>query len=203
MCVKSTTESSYVSAATPLTSFDNIPWVRLEKYVRRLQQRIYRAESLGKKREVKTLQRLLMRSKAALLLSIRQVTQINKGKRTAGVDGFKASTPKQRVELYNKIKDYNIYRHNPLPALRKYIPKGKGKLRPLGIPVMIDRTFQNIVKLALEPQWEYRFESISYGFRPKRSTHDAVDVIFRKIDTKSKKKWTFEGDFKGCFGASR
>ncbi|MCU5131811.1 group II intron reverse transcriptase/maturase [Bacillus cereus] len=197
--MKSTTESSYVSAATPLTSFDNIPWVRLEKYVRRLQQRIYRAESLGKKREVKTLQRLLMRSKAALLLSIRQVTQINKGKRTAGVDGFKASTPKQRVELYNKIKDYNIYRHNPLPALRKYIPKSKEKLRPLGIPVMIDRTFQNIVKLALEPQWEYRFESISYGFRPKRSTHDAVDVIFRKIDTKSKKKWIFEGDFKGCF----
>ncbi|MGG3523851.1 group II intron reverse transcriptase/maturase [Bacillus pseudomycoides] len=197
--MKNATEKSYVSAATPLTSFDDIPWVELEKYVRRLQQRIYRAESLGKKREVKNLQRLMMRSKAALLFSIRQVTQINKGKRTAGVDGFKVSSNKERTDLYNKIKDYNIYSHNPSPALRKYIPKGKNKLRPLGIPTMIDRTFQNIVKLALEPQWEYRFESISYGFRPKRSAHDAVEAIFNKLHTNTKKRWIFEGDFKGCF----
>ncbi|MFV0944361.1 group II intron reverse transcriptase/maturase [Bacillus pacificus] len=197
--MKNATEKSYVSAATPLASFDDIPWVKLEKYVRRLQQRIYRAESLGKKREVKNLQRLLMRSKAALLLSIRQVTQINKGKRTAGVDGFKVASNRERTALYNKIKDYNIYSHNPSPALRKYIPKGKNKLRPLGIPTMIDRTFQNIVKLALEPQWEYRFESISYGFRPKRSTHDAVEMLFKKLHAKTNKKWIFEGDFKGCF----
>ncbi|MEI4618422.1 group II intron reverse transcriptase/maturase, partial [Bacillus cereus] len=197
--MKNATETSYVSAATPLASFDDIPWVKLKKYVRRLQQRIYRAESLGKKRDVKNLQRLLMRSKAALLLSIRQVTQINKGKRTAGVDGFKVASNRERTKLYNKIKNYNIYNHNPSPALRKYIPKGKKKLRPLGIPTMIDRTFQNIVKLALEPQWEYRFESISYGFRPKRSAHDAVSIIFNKTNAKSKKKWIFEGDFKGCF----
>ncbi|MGG5781823.1 group II intron reverse transcriptase/maturase [Bacillus albus] len=197
--MKSTTETSFVSAATPLTNFDSIPWVRLEKYVRRLQQRIYRAESLGKKREVKNLQRLLMRSKAALLLSIRQVTQINKGKRTAGVDGYKVATKKQRMELYNKMKDYNIFMHNPSPALRKYIPKGKNKVRPLGIPTMKDRVYQNVVKMALEPQWEQRFESISFGFRPKRSTHDAVATIFNKLDAKSKKKWIFEGDFKGCF----
>lgn len=197
--MKSTTETSSVSAATPITDYDSIPWVRLEKYVRRLQQRIYRAENLGKKREVKNLQRLLMRSKAALLLSIRQATQINKGKRTAGVDGYKVATNKERNELYNKMKDYNIFMHNPSPALRKYIPKGKGQLRPLGIPTMIDRVYQNVVKMALEPQWEQRFESISYGFRPKRSTHDAVAIIFNKIHAKSKKKWIFEGDFKGCF----
>nr|WP_307838217.1 reverse transcriptase N-terminal domain-containing protein [Bacillus cereus group sp. N21] len=67
--MKNATEKSYVSAATPLTSFDDIPWVKLEKYVRRLQQRIYRAESLGKKREVKNLQRLMMRSKASGIIA--------------------------------------------------------------------------------------------------------------------------------------
>lgn len=122
--MKNTTETSFVSAATPLTNFERIPWVPLEKYVRRLQQRIYRAENLGKNREVRNLQRLLMKSKAALLLSIRQVTQINKGKHTAGIDGYKVTTNRERTKLYNKMKNYNIYMHKPSPVLRKYIPKG-------------------------------------------------------------------------------
>lgn len=188
------------SAATLLTDWSTVPWVRLERYVRKLQQRIYHAESLGDKRKVRNLQRLLMRSEAALLLSIRQVTQLNKGKRTAGVDGYKASTPQERVELFNNMRKYNIFNHQPSPAKRIYIMKKDGKkLRPLGIPVMMDRTYQNIVKMALDPQWEQRFESISYGFRPKRSQHDAVEAIFNKVDAKSKKKWIFEGDFRGCF----
>ncbi|MFE3892566.1 group II intron reverse transcriptase/maturase [Priestia sp. YIM B13446] len=198
--MSNTSEISIVSAATPLTDFDSVPWMQLEQYVRKLQQRIYRAESLGKRRKVKSLQRLLMRSEAALLLSIRQVTQLNKGKRTAGVDGFKATSSRERASLYNKMRNYNVFTHNPSPALRKYIPKGKGeKLRPLGIPTMKDRVYQNIIKLALEPQWEVRFESISYGFRPKRGCHDAVEAIFNKINLGSKKKWVFEGDFRGCF----
>lgn len=189
------------SAAPPVTDWNDVPWTRLEKYVRRLQQRIYRQESLGNKRKVKQLQRMLMRSKAALLLSIRRVTQLNKGKRTAGVDGFKASTPQERVDLYNKMKNYHLSSHHPKPARRTYIPKkDKKKLRPLGIPTMIDRVFQNIVKLALEPQWEVRFEMISYGFRPKRGVHDAVADIYSKTKGSSNKKmWVFEGDFKGCF----
>lgn len=195
-----TSEIPIVSAVTPLADFDSIPWMRLEKYVRKLQQRIYRAESLGERRKVKSLQRLLMRSHSTLLLSIRQVTQINKGKRTEGVDNFKVASNQERTALYNKMQNYNVFTHNPSPALRKYILKSKdGKLRPLGIPTMKDRIYQNIVKIALEPQWEVHFEPISYGFRPKRGCHDAVEAIFAKINVKSRKKWIFEGDFKGCF----
>jgi RNA-directed DNA polymerase len=178
-----------------------IPWRKLEDHVKRLQQRIYRAEGLGQKRRVRGLQRVLMRSQAALLLAIRQVTQINKGKRTAGVDGYKATTPAERVKLYQKLKGYNLFSHNPKPTRRSYIPKDKKrtKLRPLGIPVMNDRVYQHIAKLALEPQWEYHFESISYGFRPKRGCHDAIEAIWNKVNGGSKKQWIFEGDFRGCF----
>ncbi|MED2737083.1 group II intron reverse transcriptase/maturase [Bacillus toyonensis] len=188
------------SAALSLDSLDFAPWVKLQNHVRKLQQRIYRAESLGQKRKVRDLQRLLMRSESALAISIRQTTQLNKGKRTAGVDGFKALTSTQRNKLYVQMKNMNIFCHQPKPTHRVYIPKGKGeKLRPLGIPTVKDRIFQNIVKLALEPQWESHFEAISYGFRPRRSTHDAIEAISNKIGVKSKKKWIFEGDFKGCF----
>lgn len=121
------------------------------------------------------------------------MTQLNKGKRTAGVDGMKALSPSQRVELYNELRQKTIGSCKPSPAKRTYIPKKNGKLRPLGIPVIVDR----VLKLALEPQWEARFESTSYGFRPKRSCHDALQNIFLKVCKSD--KWIFEGDFKGCF----
>lgn len=181
----------------PLVNWGSVNWQKLKKYVWKLQQRIYRAENLGTKRQVRNLQRLLIRSQAALLLSIKQVTQINKGKRTAGVDGMKALTPLQRVGLFNDLRQRSVGNHKPSPAKRTYIPKKNGKLRPLGIPIIIDRVYQNQLKLALEPQWEARFESTSYGFRPKRSCHDALQNIYLKVCKSD--KWIFEGDFKGCF----
>lgn len=184
-----------------MNKWDSIDWSKIYKYVRKLRQRIFRAEQLGQKRKVRKLQRLMVISKANLLLSIKKVTQINKGKRTAGIDNIKAVTSNERLTLFNMLKDYSIKHIKPLPAKRLYIPKKDGKkLRPLGIPIIKDRIYQNIVKNALEPQWEAKFESTSYGFRPKRSTHDAIENLYKKLCKKSNGKyWIFEGDFKGCF----
>ena len=177
----------------------SIDWSIIQKYVTKLRQRIYRAEQQNQQRKVRKLQRLLLRSKANLLLSIRKVTQQNNGKRTPGVDGYTASKPSERIKLYKQLVKCNVFRHRPKPAKRTFIPKKNGKMRPLGIPTIRDRVYQNVVKNALEPQWEVKFEPTSYGFRPKRSTHDAISNLFNKLNTNSKKKWVFEGDFLGCF----
>lgn len=179
-------------------TWKQINWIHVYRYVEKLQQRIYRAESLGNKRKVKELQRLLMHSKSALILSIKRITQINKGKKTAGVDGFTVLTDGERIKLFQKMAEYQISLHHPKPSHRTYIKKKNGKLRPLSIPTIKDRIYQNIAKMALEPQWEVRFEPTSYGFRPKRGCHDAIERIFKSCSQR-KKRWIFEGDFKGCF----
>lgn len=188
------------SAVSPhMQNWSLIDWKKIYKYVKKLRQRIFRAEQLGQKRKVRKLQRLMIRSKATLLLSIKRVTQINKGKKTAGVDGQIVLNPNERVEMYNLLKEYNIKHIRPKPAKRVYIPKKNRKMRPLGIPVIKDRIFQNIVKDALEPQWEARFAPSSYGFRPKRSTQDAIVNLHNRLSSRSTRQWVFEGDFKGCF----
>jgi RNA-directed DNA polymerase len=156
------------------------------------------SDSMKDTRKVKRLQRLLLQGKAVLLLAIRRVTQTNKGKNTPGIDGFRAINDVQRGTLFDTLKTKKIQLHRPKPAYRKYIRKKNGKLRSLGIPTIVDRIYQEIVRMALEPQFEVNFEPTSYGFRPKRGCHDALRRILYNIRG-GQWSWVFEGDFKSCF----
>jgi RNA-directed DNA polymerase len=164
------------------TTWQSVQWRVVEKEVFRLQKRIYRASQNGNVKQVHSLQRLLVKSYYGKLLSTRKVTQDNQGKKTAGVDGVKSLTPKQRLEITGQIK----LRGKCKPTRRVNIPKPNGETRPLGIPCMEDRIKQCLVKSALEPQWEAKFEPNSYGFRPARSCHDAIRQILSSITRQPK-----------------
>lgn len=143
-----------------------INWRTVERYVFKLQKRIYAASRRGNVKLVRKLQKTLMRSWSNRVLSVRRVTQDNTGKKTAGVDGVKSLSPAARFELAGQLKITVKSR----PTRRVWIPKpGKDEKRPLGIPTMYDRALQAVVKAALEPEWEAVFEPNSYGFRPGRS----------------------------------
>jgi len=180
--MKTQDNNDFLESTLPhVTNWADINWQKVVKYVDKLQKRIYRAESLKDSRKVRGLQRILANSKAVLLLAIRRVTQINKGKRTPGIDGFRVLSDKKRTELFNIMKNRNIKLHNPKPVYRRYIKKKNGKFRSLGIPVIIDRVYQEIIRMTLEPQAEVNFEPTSYGFRPRRGCHDALSRIMYNI----------------------
>lgn len=177
--------------------WQNINWTAVEGQVRRLQERIFRAAQNGEHAKVKNLQKLLVRSTAAKMLATRQVTQQNQGKHTPGVDGVVVDTPEARVQLLQDGLSLKGYR--PKPVRRVYIPKANGKTRPLGIPTVKDRVMQAIVKFALEPEWESRFEANSYGFRPGRSTMDAITAIHTTMNKRGCSEWVLDADISGCF----
>ena len=169
-------------------------WRETERRVFKLQKRIYQASLRGDAGCVHGLQRLLINSRSGRYLAVRRVTQDNCGKKTAGVDGVKSLSPRERLLLAEHL----TIDDQAKPVRRVWIPKtNSSELRALGIPVMGDRARQALAKAALEPEWEARFEPNSYGFRPGRSAHDAIKAIRGAISQKP--KWALDADISKCF----
>jgi RNA-directed DNA polymerase len=192
---KGTSRSEHImSTARPVYEWKALPWKSIERKTFKLQKRIYQASAQGNGRKVRKLQRLLVSSRSAKLLAVRRITQDNQGKKTAGVDGVKALTPTQRLKLAASL----TLTGKAAPVRRVWIPKpGTEEKRGLGIPTMRDRATQTLVKFALEPEWEARFEPNSYGFRPGRSCWDAIEAIYLSIKTNN--KWVLDADIAKCF----
>jgi RNA-directed DNA polymerase len=149
----------------------------------------------GKPRLVRALQYILIRSFGGRALAVRRVTE-NRGKRTPGIDGEIWQTPGKKSEGILKLR---IKGYSASPLRRTHIPKSNGKKRPLGIPIMTDRAFQALWKLALEPIAESTGDHNSYGFRNGRSVADAIEQCFTCLSRKSSSQWILEADIRACF----
>ncbi len=180
-------------------NWSSIDWARREEDVRRLRRRIFTAVRDGDLKRARNLQKLMPRSHSNTLVSVRRVTQQSTGRKTAGIDGETALTPRERGELATELHRSSTL-WQAMPVKRVYIPKGNGKQRPLGIPVIRDRVLQARAKNALEPEWEARFEARSYGFRPGRGCHDAIEAIFTATARRaSKRLWVLDADLAAAF----
>jgi RNA-directed DNA polymerase len=190
-------EKVTVSPAQPRCDWHSTDWCQAVEFVRKLRQEIFRAARQGDLKKVRTLQRIMLRSYENRVMAVRRVTQTNRGKNTPGVDKVVLKTPAARGRLVDRLGEFEPWK--PLPARRVYIPKADGRQRPLGIPVIMDRALQAMVKNALEPYWEALFEDSSYGFRPGRGCHDAIQRVYNLASAKGNRRWVLDADIKGAF----
>ena len=179
------------------TNWNAISWRKANRTVRNLRHRIFRATQEGNQKKVRSLQKLMLKSYSNRLVSVRRVAQINAGKHTPGVDKLVIKTPEARGRMVDRLAHYSLWKAKPVR--RVYIPKANNTRRPIGIPVVIDRCLQSMVKSALEPAWEARFEGSSYGFRPGRSCQDAIEKIYELARPNKTKKWILDADIKRAF----
>jgi RNA-directed DNA polymerase len=184
------------------TDWNSVAWRKANRIVTNLRQRIFRATRANDLGKVRSLQKLLLRCYSNILISTRRVTQENAGKYTPGVDKLVVKTPAARGKLVDRLATYQPWRVHPVR--RVYIPKrsDSSKLRPLGIPTVIDRCLQAMVKNALEPEWECRFEGSSYGFRPKRSVQDAIAKVYLLARPNKRKHWVVDADIRGALDSA-
>lgn len=174
--------------------WNTVNWPKIQLKVFKWQRSIYSASKLGNIKQVRLFQHKLLNSLESKLLAVRRVTQDNKGKATAGVDNVKSISPENRIKLVESLN----FPCKASPLRRVWIPKpGKTEKRPLGIPTIKDRCLQALFKLAIEPEWEAKFEPNSYGFRPGRNCHDAISAIKDTIQKKA--KYVVDADIKKCF----
>jgi RNA-directed DNA polymerase len=176
-------------------NWHSIDWSQCHENVTKLQARIVKATKEGRWGKVKALQRLLTTSFSGKALAVKRVTS-NKGRNTPGVDGeiWSSLEAKSKGMLSLRRRGYH-----PAPLRRIYIPKSNGKRRPLGIPTLHDRAMQALYLLALDPVSETTADLNSYGFRPSRSTADAIEQCFKALAQTNRAQWVLEGDIRGCF----
>ena len=181
-------------------SWKTLPWKKFRRDLFRLQRRIFKAIREENKRKAKSLQKLILKSTAARLLAIRQVSQLNAGKKTAGIDGKKFLSFKERFELEELLRaSSNNWKHQKLRSIP--IPKKDSSTRMLKIPTIADRAWQCLALSAIEPAHEALFHEKSYGFRPGRSAHDAQKILFNNLRSYSHgiEKRVIELDIEKCF----
>ena len=188
------------SSLTASELWKSFNWKKASKRLFRLQKRVYKAVQRLDKRNARKLQKLILKSKGARMLAIRQVTQLNAGKRTAGIDGKASLTFEERFDLETQISlKHTNWKHQKLREIP--IPKKDGTTRMLKVPTISDRAWQCLAKYALEPAHEATFHARSYGFRTGRSAHNAQKHLFDNLNSRVNgiNKRVIELDIEKCF----